>query len=205
MKSIVVRVRVLLFASHPPNSQKDPNMTSNLGHYLKDQKVPKIRSFTSVAPTMLSQCYFSSFHAASNFTLSQIHILIPIVYDTFIFTFTGLTVVIQAEAMELVPVLSNPEMISKDDNVQAGGASNNKLLTGILFEFCHSILLQFSFEELSQVCLSASYPSSGSYSLSASYPSSRSHPLSVSYSLAACSIIFFSRLVTQIFDFIIVA
>ena len=61
------------------------------------------------------------------------------------------------------------------------------------------------FEELSQVCLSASYPSSGSYSLSASYPSSRSHPLSVSYSLAACSIIFFSRLVTQIFDFIIVA
>ena len=83
MESIVARVRVLLFASHPPTSRKDPNITSNLGHYLRDQKVSKIRSFTSEAPTMLSQYYFSSFHATSNFTLSQIHILIPIVYDTF--------------------------------------------------------------------------------------------------------------------------
>ena len=67
-------------------------------------------------------------------------------------SFSALTVVVQAEAMELVPTLNNPEMTSKDEEVLAGtGKSNNKLLTGILFEFCHSILLQFSVEELSQV------------------------------------------------------
>lgn len=56
---------------------------------------------------------------------------------------------IQSESMELVPSLNNPEMSQKDDS--APSSINNKILTGILFEFCYSILLQFSMEELSQV------------------------------------------------------
>ena len=56
---------------------------------------------------------------------------------------------IQSESMELVPSLNNPEMSQKDDS--ATSSINNKILTGILFEFCYSILLQFSMEELSQV------------------------------------------------------
>jgi hypothetical protein len=51
--------------------------------------------------------------------------------------------------MELVPSLNNPEMSPKDETVAS--SINNKILTGILFEFCYSILLQFSLEELSQV------------------------------------------------------
>ena len=59
---------------------------------------------------------------------------------------------VQVEAMELVPNLSNPEMSPKDVNVDLfTGTSNNKFLTGIFFEFCHSILFQFAAEELSQV------------------------------------------------------
>ena len=66
--------------------------------------------------------------------------------------FSALTLVVQVEAMELVPNLSNPEMSSKVENVDLfTGTSNNKFLTGIFFEFCHSILLQFVAEELSQV------------------------------------------------------
>lgn len=62
---------------------------------------------------------------------------------------TGLGAVIQAESMELVPSLNNPEMNPKSE---ANSSSiNNKILTDILVEFCYSILLQFSFEELSQV------------------------------------------------------
>ena len=57
---------------------------------------------------------------------------------------------IQSESMELVPSLNNPEMSQKDES--APSSINNKILTGILFEFCYSILLQFSMEELSQVC-----------------------------------------------------
>ena len=51
--------------------------------------------------------------------------------------------------MELVPSLNNPEMNPKSETTSS--SINNKILTGILVEFCYSILLQFSFEELSQV------------------------------------------------------
>lgn len=76
---------------------------------------------------------------------------------------------IQSESMELVPSLNNPEMSPKDETVAS--SINNKILTGILFEFCYSILLQFSLEELSQVANTSRYLVSTS-SLHHWYPTS---------------------------------
>ena len=87
----------------------------------------------------------------------RLHLLSPITsifLPLFLTCFPGLAVVVQAEAMELVPLLNNPEMVAKDDATgtpNASTTSNNKFLTGLLWEFCHTILLQFSLEELSQV------------------------------------------------------
>jgi hypothetical protein len=64
--------------------------------------------------------------------------------------FAGLSVVIQTESKELVPTLRNPQTF-EGEAIHDSSVINNRLFSDLFFEFCHSILLQFSLEELSQV------------------------------------------------------
>lgn len=63
---------------------------------------------------------------------------------------TGLSVVIQTESNELVPILKNP-VIYEAEIIHDSSATNNRIFNDLFFEFCHAILLQFTLEELSQV------------------------------------------------------